>query len=192
MAHHGQNGVSAEFNVRRKARRLPLAHTGHWLRDNYNGGGKGSGPWATLTVRWLDGQARSEKTLCFKRRPVPDRRMTGFVSTRHTTKGHDHEFRVVLSFFLDHGDFSLHSPAGPAARPPARTRRLTRNRALAKDIKPLAGNSASSPSHPVLSRPLGKGWKRQTRCSRRAHPPRHHRQLPRPRVHRHRNGCEPP
>jgi beta-lactamase superfamily II metal-dependent hydrolase len=54
MAHHGQNGVSEEF-YREVQPSFCLWPTPDWLWDNDNGGGKGSGPWATLTVRgWME------------------------------------------------------------------------------------------------------------------------------------------
>lgn len=54
MAHHGQNGVSEEF-YRAVRPSVCLWPTPDWLWDNDNGGGKGSGPWQTLTVRgWME------------------------------------------------------------------------------------------------------------------------------------------
>ncbi len=54
MAHHGQNGVTEEF-YRAVRPAVCLWPTPDWLWDNDNGGGKGSGPWATLKVRaWMD------------------------------------------------------------------------------------------------------------------------------------------
>lgn len=52
MAHHGQNGVSREFYELVQPK-LCLYTAPDWLYDCDNGGGKGSGPWATLeTRRW--------------------------------------------------------------------------------------------------------------------------------------------
>jgi beta-lactamase superfamily II metal-dependent hydrolase len=54
MAHHGQNGVGEDF-YREVKPSCCLWPTPDWLWDNDKGGGKGSGPWATLTVRgWMD------------------------------------------------------------------------------------------------------------------------------------------
>ena len=54
MAHHGQNGVGEDF-YRAVHPSCCLWPTPDWLWDNDNGGGKGSGPWATLTVRgWME------------------------------------------------------------------------------------------------------------------------------------------
>jgi hypothetical protein len=54
MAHHGQNGVNEEF-YRAVQPSACLWPTPDWLWDNDKGGGKGSGPWATLTVRsWME------------------------------------------------------------------------------------------------------------------------------------------
>lgn len=54
MAHHGQNGVTEEF-YRAVKPSVCLWPTPDWLWDNDNGGGKGSGPWKTLSVRgWMD------------------------------------------------------------------------------------------------------------------------------------------
>ena len=54
MAHHGQRGVSEEF-YRAVQPSFCLWPTPDWLWDNDNGGGKGSGPWETLTVRgWME------------------------------------------------------------------------------------------------------------------------------------------
>lgn len=54
MAHHGQNGVGEEF-YRAVRPSCCLWPTPDWLWDNDKGGGKGTGPWATLTVRaWME------------------------------------------------------------------------------------------------------------------------------------------
>jgi len=54
MAHHGQAGVNEEF-YRTVQPSCCLWPTPDWLWDNDNGGGKGSGPWDTLTVRgWME------------------------------------------------------------------------------------------------------------------------------------------
>ena len=54
MAHHGQAGVDMDF-YRAVQPRFCLWPTPDWLYDNDSGVGKGSGPWATLTVRqWMD------------------------------------------------------------------------------------------------------------------------------------------
>lgn len=54
MAHHGQNGVSEAF-YRAVQPTYCLWPTPQWLWDNDSGGGKGSGPWLTLTVRkWME------------------------------------------------------------------------------------------------------------------------------------------
>ena len=53
LAHHGQNGV--DFEVYKALRpSIALWPTPQWLWDNDNGGGAGSGPWATLeTKNWM-------------------------------------------------------------------------------------------------------------------------------------------
>jgi beta-lactamase superfamily II metal-dependent hydrolase len=54
MAHHGQNGVGEEF-YQEVQPLFCLWPTPDWLWDNDNGGGKGSGPWVTITVRgWME------------------------------------------------------------------------------------------------------------------------------------------
>ncbi len=54
MAHHGQNGVDEDF-YRAVHPACCLWPTPEWLWNNDNGGGKGSGPWATLNVRsWME------------------------------------------------------------------------------------------------------------------------------------------
>ena len=54
MAHHGQAGVDINF-YRAVRPRYCLWPTPTWLWDNDSGGGKGSGPWQTISVRqWMD------------------------------------------------------------------------------------------------------------------------------------------
>ena len=54
MSHHGQAGVTREFYEAVNAK-YAIWPTPLWLWDNDNGGGKNSGPWATLTVRaWME------------------------------------------------------------------------------------------------------------------------------------------
>ncbi len=54
MSHHGQAGVDRDF-YRAVAPTHCLWPTPDWLWDVDNGGGKGSGPWATLAVRaWME------------------------------------------------------------------------------------------------------------------------------------------
>lgn len=54
MAHHGQSGVSESFYQAVDPRCL-FWPTPDWLWENDSGGGRGSGPWETLTVRaWMD------------------------------------------------------------------------------------------------------------------------------------------
>ena len=54
MAHHGQNGADKAFYEVVKPK-ICLYTAPDWLWDNDDGGGKGSGPWATLETRkWMD------------------------------------------------------------------------------------------------------------------------------------------
>lgn len=54
MAHHGQNGADKAFYQVVKPK-ICLYTAPDWLWDNNDGGGKGSGPWATLETRkWME------------------------------------------------------------------------------------------------------------------------------------------
>lgn len=54
MAHHGQGGVDRAFYEVVQPK-LCLYTAPDWLWDNNSGGGKGSGPWATLKTRqWME------------------------------------------------------------------------------------------------------------------------------------------
>lgn len=54
MAHHGQNGADKAFYEVVKPK-ICLYTAPDWLWDNNDGGGKGSGPWATLETRkWME------------------------------------------------------------------------------------------------------------------------------------------
>ena len=65
MAHHGQGGVDRSFYERF----MPTAclwTAPYWLYENDNGGGRGSGPYATLTTRqWMD-ELGVQENYCIK------------------------------------------------------------------------------------------------------------------------------
>lgn len=71
MAHHGQNGVTREVYVAIGARTY-MWPTPRWLWDDDNGGGVGSGPWDTLTVRGWTSQLGATRHVIAWRDPIGD------------------------------------------------------------------------------------------------------------------------